>query len=493
MTRATRLPSGVLKGVNHATTLDRIPRRRAVLRDDPAVVHDGDLVAHFLGLLEVMRRQDDRHPLSVEPTHVFPQHLPQFDIDTRRRFVEYQELLENQNRELDELRQFMASVLSSRSDVLIVVDKNRVIERTGGAIRQILGSEIRVDGETRLDDLLDPAARDALKPSIDQVIRGREPVTIEIDFATPDGPAALELSVSPRLDRRGRSRGVVLVGRPVGELRSAYCELAASHTALQAAQTQLVRNEKLASLGRLVAGVAHELNNPISFVYANTHALEKYTERLERYFEAVQSGQSRPELAALRDELRLDKTVRNLRTAITGAKDGAERVRDIVEDLRRLIAEGSGDAVSFDLATTVRTAADWVARGTRTPVRIAVSGEVRQKARGNPGHVQQIVMNLVQNAIDALADTADPVVELNLFDRETSVVLRVIDNGSGISDDLADAIFDPFFTTKEVGKGTGLGLSLSHKIAEEHGGALLLCRDVADGCCFELSLPAEAT
>jgi two-component system sensor histidine kinase HupT/HoxJ len=410
---------------------------------------------------------------------------------TYSELVDYQELLEKQNRELDDLRQFMASVLSSMSDLLIVVNKDKTIERTGGVISQVLGPEADVQQGTALSDLLASGAGDVLLDTIDRVMTSRDAQTVEVSFNTPDGPSPFDVSVSPRLDQRGRSQGCVLVGRPVGELRRAYSDLEASHVALQAAQTQLVRNEKLASLGRLVAGVAHELNNPISFVYANTHALEKYTSRLEQYFEAVQSGQSRPELVALRDTLRLDKAVKNLRTAINGAKDGAERVRDIVKDLRRLSSEGTGEIVSFDLLTTVRTAADWVVRGTKTPVRVTFAGEPQQKARGNPGQVQQIVMNLLQNAIDALATTDDPRVAFELTDRGNTVVLRVVDNGPGISEDMAAAIFDPFFTTKPVGQGTGLGLSISHKIAEEHGGSLALCPHLADGCCFELTLPAE--
>lgn len=162
------------------------------------------------------------------------------------------------------------------------------------------------------------------------------------------------------MDERGLSRGAVLVGRPVGELRSAYAELEASRLALIEAQGHLVRNEKLASLGRLVAGVAHKLDNPISFVYANTHALEKYTSHFSTYFDAVQSGTDRASLVALREELNLDRTLKNLRSSIDGAKNGAERVRDIVEVLRRPSAEGSGEITSFDLMTTTRTAADWV-------------------------------------------------------------------------------------------------------------------------------------
>ncbi|MEX0339474.1 MAG: sensor histidine kinase [Arenibacterium sp.] len=408
---------------------------------------------------------------------------------TYSELVDYQERLEAQNRELDDMRRFMASVLASVSDLLIVVDPAMRIERTGGAIKSILGLEQEPDAGASLASLLDVMPRSVLEHVITHVMRDQEPRVAEINFPTPEGPTPLEVSVSPRLDPRGRSRGAVLVGRPLGELQNAYRELEESHEALQAAQAQLVHNEKLAALGRLVAGVAHELNNPISFVYANTHALEKYTGRFETYFQAVQDGRSREELVALREELRLDKTVKNLRDATQGAKDGAERVRNIVEDLRRLSADGGGEAVPFDLVTTVRTAADWVRRGTKTPVAFVFEGPAHLTAMGAPGPVQQIVMNLVQNALDALSDTDAPCVTLKVIQRETLAVLQVIDNGPGISEAHAMSIFDPFFTTKEVGKGTGLGLSISYKIAEDNNGALRLARSDDTGSCFELELP----
>ena len=411
---------------------------------------------------------------------------------TYSELVEYQELLEKQNREIDDMRRFMASVLASVSDILLVVRKDGCIERTGGPIEEVLGLSDAASIGVPLADIIADAQDCALLTAIGEVMRDRDPRVVECQFKTPNGSTPLEVSISARLDQRGRSQGAVLVGRPLGELRNAYRELENSHAALQQAQSQLVRNEKLASLGRLVAGVAHELNNPISFVYANTHALEKYTTRLERYFDAVQAGKTRRELVALRDDLRLDRTVKNLRSAINGAKDGAERVRDIVEDLRRLSAEGSGENVPFDLVQTTRTAAEWVARGTKAPGRVTYEGDAEVMAMGNPGHVQQIAMNLVQNAVDALLNQPDATITMKTFVRDDAAVLQVIDNGPGMPPDVAAAIFDPFYTTKDVGKGTGLGLSISHKIAEEHGGTLTLAATGPGGSCFELTLPRES-
>ncbi len=175
-----------------------------------------------------------------------------------------------------------------------------------------------------------------------------------------------------------------------------------------------MRNEKLASLGRLLAGVAHELNNPISFVYANTHALERYAGKFETYFARVQEGASREELIQLRQDLRLDREVANLREATNGARDGAERVRDIVEDLRRLSADGSGEKVVFDLAETVRVAASWVLRGMKQPVALEMESMETLRVLGRQGHIQQVVMNLVQNAVDALEGQADGKVRLSV-------------------------------------------------------------------------------
>ncbi|SLN74069.1 Sensor protein FixL [Roseovarius gaetbuli] len=383
----------------------------------------------------------------------------------------------------------MSSVFRSVSDVLVVVDRGQRIEQTGGSFDTVFEAAGTRALGGRVEDLATEASRPEFRAALEQVIQKRDFTTVEIEVDTGQGAAPLELSIAPRLDERGKSVGAVIVGRPVGELRRAYSELEASHRALKEAQGHLVRNEKLASLGRLVAGVAHELNNPISFVYANTHALEKYATRFETYFDAVQSGATRQDLVALRRDLKLDRDLKNLREAINGAKDGAERVRDIVEDLRRLSAEGTSEAVDFDLVTTTRTAADWVVRGTKTPVKVVFCEGAHPIARGNPGHVQQIVMNLVQNAIDALGETENPQVTLHHEIDGAHAVLRVTDNGPGIPETIAGSIFDPFFTTKPVGKGTGLGLSISTKIAQEHGGDLRYEKSAEGGSCFRLNLP----
>lgn len=398
--------------------------------------------------------------------------------------VAYQERLEAQNTELQSMRGFLESVLATCRHFASRLGR---IEQVSASLTSRMGQNAgTLHGRQTCSLFTDPTA---LQNALDTCRTDRATVSIELELAALPAPMPYELVISPRHDDRGRVAGFVLMGRSVGELRQAYQALAHSHDELKAMQGQLVRNEKLASLGRLLAGVAHELNNPISFVYANAHALDRYATKFETYFDRVTEGASRDELIALREDLRLDRELRNLREAVRGARDGAERVRDIVADLRRLSADGSGEIAEFDLVEISRVAAKWVLRGRAEGIDLVHEGCNSLIVRGRAGHIQQVVMNLVQNAVDVLEGQQDGRIVVRCSQEDGFAVLQVADNGPGIEPDMAAIIFDPFFTTKPVGKGTGLGLSISHKIAQEHGGDLRLCLQDENGACFRLELP----
>ncbi|GLK63804.1 MULTISPECIES: PAS domain-containing sensor histidine kinase [Paracoccus] len=408
---------------------------------------------------------------------------------TYAELIEHQERLEAQNRELEALRQFLSSVITSVSDVLIVLDRDGRVDEVNASTCVCTGLPVAALVGRSVADLVREEDRAGLSALIAEIARTRAPGRMELSLVSSREPAPVEAVLSPRLDDRGRIEGLVLTGRPVGELRRAYAQLERSHAEMKAAQAQLVHGEKLASLGRLLAGVAHELNNPISFVYANAHALERYAAKFETYFERVQAGADRDELVRLREELRLDRELRNLREAVQGAREGAERVRDIVEDLRRLSSDGGGEMAAFDLVETARTAAFWIMRGAGHSTVPEIHAEGPVMVLGHTGHIQQVVMNLVQNALDAVSETAAPQIALRIMREEGRGVLDIHDNGPGIDEATAAMIFDPFFTTKPVGKGTGLGLSISLKIAEDHGGRLSYSPASGGGALFRLELP----
>jgi two-component system sensor histidine kinase HupT/HoxJ len=290
---------------------------------------------------------------------------------------------------------------------------------------------------------------------------------------------------------------MVLVGRPIGELQRAYRELGAAHQRLRQTQQQLLTTEKMAALGRLVAGVAHELNNPISFVFGNMYALKRYGAAITQYLAALDEGRPGEDLAALRAKLKIDRVLADISPLVDGTLEGAERVRDIVQDLRRFSANQREPLETFNLVRLVQTAADWVIKTMREPPEVCFDLPERLDIVSRKGQLHQILVNLVQNAADALASgqgearEQPPCLSLSARQEGEEIVVRVVDNGPGVPASVQDKIFEPFFTTKPIGSGTGLGLYVSYTMAGKLGGSLDYADAPGGGAAFTLRLPAH--
>ncbi|MEL6977816.1 MAG: ATP-binding protein [Pseudomonadota bacterium] len=408
--------------------------------------------------------------------------------------IAHQTELERNNADLEEMRGFMESVLGAMSDALIVCDRHGGVERTNRALRALALREPSDKDEdlapgAPVEGLIAEADRETLRRALAAASsRPADSAATELRFATG---AMAEVKIAARRDPRGRLLGYVLIGRPIGELRRAYRELEDAHEALKQAQSSLMQAEKMASLGRLVAGVAHELNNPISYVNGNVHSIARYLKKLETYFQRVRDGAAREELVSLRGELRLDRAVEGLRETVDGAIEGAERVAEIVDSLKRFSADGTGAPQAFDLAEIARVAAQWVRKGSRPEARFQVTAPKAVMVEGRAGHIQQVLMNLLENAADAHAEAGrETAVKIEVVQEGDGARLTVTDDGPGLSAEAEARLFDPFFSTKPVGHGTGLGLSICFKIVQEHGGALTAANRPEGGAVFALCLPA---
>ncbi|WP_244560626.1 sensor histidine kinase [Azospirillum oryzae] len=410
--------------------------------------------------------------------------------ETYANLVTQQVELERKNAELEEAQAFIASVLGSMTDVLIACDRDGRIEQTNPAAERALGCAGRDLTGRPLRDFLDPAFHPAFARLCSAALQREEVSDVELSLRGPAGPFPVAVNSTVRYDQRGHAIGLVLVGRPVGELRRAYRDLAAAHEWLKQTQQQLVHSEKMASLGRLVAGVAHELNNPISFVYGNAHAMRRYVDRMTAYLDRVHEGATPAELASLRKELRIDRARADAAATLDGMLEGTERVRDIVAELRRFSSEQKHASERFDLTGLLRSAVTWVAKAQMPDLTVVFDLPDTLDIAGHPGHLHQVAMNLVQNAIDAMAGAAVKRLELHGREEAGTVVVTIRDTGHGIPDAIVGRVFDPFFTTKPVGKGTGLGLSISYQLVRDHGGDLAAANHPDGGALFTLTLPA---
>jgi two-component system sensor histidine kinase HupT/HoxJ len=403
--------------------------------------------------------------------------------------------LEQKNSELEQSQQFIFSVLSAMSDVLLVCDDRGRIEETNAALCDLVG---RSDGELRgtsIYDLLadEPSAERArLVLSKSKPSRSGEAIELNLLHIAGDERQSVpvDANCTPRISGAGRRLGTVFVGRPTAEIKRAYHELHAAHESLKLAQQLLLHSEKMASLGRLVAGVAHELNNPISFVLGNVHALSRYSDRLRQYLAAVHEGQGAEPLKELRKTLRIEHVLGDLPSLIEGTLEGAQRTADIVGGLKRFSAMDPETRVPVDMNEVVERAILWVRKGTGPGFEIHWHPAPASTVIGSAGQLQQVLMNLLQNACDAASEAgaAHPVLHLSAEQEGTRLRLRLRDNGPGIPAEHLLRIFDPFFTTKPVGEGTGLGLSISYGIVKQHGGNLSARNHPDGGAEFLLEL-----
>jgi len=402
--------------------------------------------------------------------------------------------LEEKNAQLEQSQQFIFSLLSAMSDVLVACDEAGRIEETNAALRELVGKpEEALRGTPLLALLADETSVQNIRHALATTTRRGS--SIEIDLRDAQGqPVPVDLNITPRHNAAGHRVGHVFVGRPLGELKRAYHQLREAHEALKRTQQQLLHSEKMASLGRLVAGVAHELNNPISFVLGNVHALQRYSERLREYLGAIHAGTSADEQVKLRARLRIDHLLADLPSLMEGTLEGAQRTADIVQGLKRFSAMDRGERIEVDLNGVIERAIHWVRKGTAPSFEVHWSPGPPCTVMGNAGQLLQVVMNLVQNAYDAAATrpNAAPAMWVTLQCDGGIARLHLRDNGPGIAPEHLSRIFDPFFTTKPVGKGTGLGLSISYGIVEQHGGRLSAGNRAEGGAEFVLELPLSS-
>jgi two-component system sensor histidine kinase HupT/HoxJ len=394
--------------------------------------------------------------------------------------------LEEKNAALEDAKRFIDSVLSAMSDLMVVCDRK-------GNILQLNRAFSELAGETE-EELLGKSLRDmVITPDDEAEFSLRSCHDTEARLKTARGLSDLfSLTCTMRKDRRGRQGGYVITGRPIGELRRAYAALERAHDDLKQSQQRMIYAEKMASVGRLVAGVAHELNNPISFVYSNMHPLKDYAARLQQYLSIVHNMPGNEELSAVRKSLGIDDILDDLPPLVEAVEEGAERARDIVKGLRRMSFSGPENSKQIDMSGIVTSALTWARRGRKADVNISLALGNNLFIMGQESQVQQVALNLIQNAFDAMQGMPDRRLDIQTYRENGQIIAKFRDHGPGIPEDLLAKIFEPFFTTKDIGEGTGLGLWVSFDIVKAHGGDLTADNHPDGGAVLTMSLPEMA-
>lgn len=277
-------------------------------------------------------------------------------------------------------------------------------------------------------------------------------------------------------------------------------ELESALRNLQNTQSQLVNQEKMASLGQLTAGIAHEINNPINFVSSNIAPLKRdikdimevinfYRETGEKEF----SSNSIKEAKKLEQDLELDYVLDEVDQLLKGMEDGARRTVEIVKGLRLFSRVDEQDVKKVDLHDGINSTIILLNSSIPGKIRIVREFGELPLVECLAGKINQVFMNIINNAVHALADhldtIKDPKIEIRTKAFPDHIVVEIEDNGPGMPPQVKQKIFEPFFTTKAVGRGTGLGLSIVYSIIENHKGSLEVISEEGQGTIFKISLP----
>jgi PAS domain S-box-containing protein len=384
-------------------------------------------------------------------------------------------------------------VMEQLNSALLVVDPRGRVVYANPAAEQILGG----------GDLLgsDAAARfralDGGVPLLERTLQGGDRFKgAEALVTRPDGATVpIGISCAPTTTPDGRRTGAVAIFQDLSE---------ATQRRSQALQT-----EKLASIGQLAAGVAHEINNPMGFIHANLFQLAEYAQDLQKLWESVEvlrraAEGADPEavraaarqLSVAADAADVDFVLGDLSKAIRESQEGSERIRHIVQDLRDFSHQDTGERVSAELNQCLDSTANIVWPMMKHVVTLERDYAELPPVACYPMQLKQVFMNLLVNAFQAIEERVGQSGELGTIALASRVdgehvVVSVRDDGVGIAPEHRARIFDPFFTTKRVGAGTGLGLSTSFGIVQAHGGTLTVESELGQGTTFRLRLPID--
>jgi len=329
---------------------------------------------------------------------------------------------------------------------------------------------------------------------------------IEYRIVRPDGEVRwIHDHIHAIFDENGQPASLNGLGTDITNSREAEIKLKKSHAELQQAyaqlqdiQSQLLQSEKMASIGQLAAGVAHEINNPIGYVYSNLGSLQKYLDDVFTVLDAYEKVE--PLLASHPDAMNVVRAVKQkadlefLREDVTAlmseSREGITRVKKIVQDLKDFSHVGSEEEwQQADLRQGIDSTLNIVNNEIKYKAEVRKEYDDIPEVECLPPQLNQVFMNLLVNAAHAIEERGTIVIRTGTAN--DTVWVEVSDSGKGIAPENLSRIFDPFFTTKPVGTGTGLGLSVSYSIIQKHHGSINVASEVGKGTTFRITLPVK--
>ncbi len=446
-------------------------------------------------------------PLSISTSNKLYTPLHPVDIENLRELNQAKAQIEKGHARFRE-------IIESVSDIYFIHDLAGYFTYLAPQVTKILGYPIESLVGHSLDEITHTDHLEPIGTMLKQLIETRVPHdNIEMRVRHANGNWVwLSVSHSVMVDETDVVIGIQGFARNINDCKIAEQSLQArtellerTLQELQRTQMQMIQSEKMSSLGQLVAGIAHEINNPVNFIHGNLTYSDQYSQDLIRIIMAYQAEFPEPSVALqeMIDDIDVDYLMVDLPRLVNSMKVGADRIREIVLSLRNF---SHLDEVGFKLAdlhsginSTLMILQNRLKANDSQPETVINLdyGDV-PNVECYAGQLNQVFMNIIANAIDALEENftdgyvRNPEITIQTLRQDDRVLISIADNGLGIKPEQRSRLFDPFYTTKPVGKGTGMGLSISYQIVvDRHGGTLDCFSAIGSGTKFVITLPIE--
>jgi two-component system NtrC family sensor kinase len=302
-------------------------------------------------------------------------------------------------------------------------------------------------------------------------------------------------------EKKSRLRAEYLLEEKTRQLFYKEVALQENFVTLRQQEAAMLKSEKLATLGTLSAGIAHEVNNPLAFVLSNMESLINYTNSFRKLLLLTQTLLDQGQLSEsvqntfneLIEQEDLTFTYDDVTELLKDTGDGLHRVRDIIDNLRSFSRSQSADRIKTDLLEGLNNTLKLIKSELDGSVKLKLSLQPLPSTLCNTNELNQVFLNLIINAKHATKGIANATINISSHHKDDIIFIRIQDNGCGMSDEVKKQIFVPFFTTKAVGQGTGLGMAVVYGIITDHQGEILVNTKEGEGTVFEIQLPVVSS
>ncbi len=403
-----------------------------------------------------------------------------------------EDLVKERTIQLERQTLFFQEIIDNLPNLIFVRDKKGRYILVNKAMADILGKNTdEVVGKSVLETHYDKKEALRFEEEDRDVIKYDE-VVEEESFHKLKGGTGRWLYMSKRKMQVQDKEYVLGVHFDINSLKETELKLLESNqqlknalNRLKSAQMRLVESEKMASLGQLTAGLAHEINNPINYVAGNVSPIRKDLTELKEYLESLKEGQETKEVPEIDIQLLFDE----LESLLDGVDEGTARVKNLMSDLNSFSLPENSRRQKCDINDCLKTTINLVKHHLKDRIQLHVDLKDLPSVFCNAQQLSQVFLNMLNNAVQAIK--GEGCIWVRSAIQNGNVVVTFKDSGAGISKENIKKIFDPFFTTKDVGEGTGLGLAISYRIIEEHKGHIEVSSEPGKGTTFSISLPLD--